>query len=520
MQSWAVGSRQVDVLIVAALPEEYDAVLAVDDGAVPGTKWTAETGPSGLRVAFRHFLTDANQPLRVAVAVASKMGAGATTNVALRLVLELKPRCVAMCGVCAGRREKTALGDVIAASRVFYHDVGKQRGPTLELDLDPTPQRDSWNDHVKDMQRRAVQRFADKPWFMARPLPAEWRERRALVAIHREAREPWRAADETLHDTEWIAILSSLREQKVLQAKGLKLTAKGHSRVDALLTNHRGKLPDLSPSGAFSPFQLHSAPFATGSSVIENEPPPTSKKGTKSKQAKRPKPDEDIWGFISQSMRTNLGLDMEAAAIGDLVRHQEDLKLDWIVMKGVMDFAQHGRDDHFKEFAARASAECLLWFVREKVVGKVAPGVDDLLLSGTYDPPSSPNHLPSQVLNACYETVPWRDQGRSAVLSDLDQWADDGTKAVSVRLLHGDGGAGKTRLAIEWIKRRKQRHEIAGFLVKEPDPQWLEKLCGSGLPVTIVIDYAEIRRDLDPICQRDVRHRPPEFTVEGEPGIE
>ena len=29
--------------------------------------------------------------------------------------------------------------------------------------------------------------------------------------------------------------------------------------------------------------------------------------------------------------------------------------LDAIVMKAVMDFADHGRDDHFKHFAARAS---------------------------------------------------------------------------------------------------------------------------------------------------------------------
>lgn len=501
MQSWAMGSRQVDVLVITALPEEYDAVLAIDDGAVPDTQWTRETGPSGGRVSFRSFLTDTNQPLRVAVALPPKMGAVSTTNVALPLAIELKPQCIAMCGVCAGHRGKTALGDVIAANKVFYHDVGKQKGSTLELDLDPTPLRHSWNDHVKDMQRRAVQRFAEKPWFRARPLPAEWRERRLLHAIYQGKSEPWKHVDVALPQHEWGTILRLLRDQHLLHANGLKLTPKGRAHVKHLLTEYMGEFPDLSPSGTFSPFQLHSAPFATGSSVIENKPPPRAP-SAKPEQATQPNPDEDIWGFISPFMRTSLGLDMEAAAIGDLVRHQEQLALEWIVMKGVMDFAQHGRDDHFKEFAARASAECLLWFVREKVAGKSAPDVHDLLVSGTYEAPSSPNHSPSQVLNACYETVPWRNQGRSAVLSDLDQWANDRTKAVSVRLLHGDGGAGKTRLAIEWIKRRKQRHEIAGFLVKEPDPQWLEKLCGSGLPVTIVIDYAEIRRDLDSILDQ------------------
>jgi hypothetical protein len=36
-------------------------------------------------------------------------------------------------------------------------------------------------------------------------------------------------------------------------------------------------------------------------------------------------------------------------------------------MKGVMDFADHGHDDHLKDFAARAAAECLLWFLRARV---------------------------------------------------------------------------------------------------------------------------------------------------------
>jgi hypothetical protein len=36
-------------------------------------------------------------------------------------------------------------------------------------------------------------------------------------------------------------------------------------------------------------------------------------------------------------------------------------------MKGVMDFADAEKDDHFKTFAARASAECLLAFLRENL---------------------------------------------------------------------------------------------------------------------------------------------------------
>jgi hypothetical protein len=42
-----------------------------------------------------------------------------------------------------------------------------------------------------------------------------------------------------------------------------------------------------------------------------------------------------------------------------------------------------------------------------------------------------------------------------------------------VWLLHAEGGVGKTRLAIEWVRRRRERYDVAGFLVRAPDGPWL-----------------------------------------------
>jgi WD40 repeat protein len=91
---------------------------------------------------------------------------------------------------------------------------------------------------------------------------------------------------------------------------------------------------------------LHVAPIGSGARVIE---------------------DDRIWTFVSQALRKTLSIEMESAAVAEVAHRQRQHQLDWVVMKGVMDFADHGRDDHFKEFAARASAECLLWFLRERV---------------------------------------------------------------------------------------------------------------------------------------------------------
>jgi tetratricopeptide (TPR) repeat protein/nucleoside phosphorylase len=463
---------------MTAIRLEFDAVLKVDDGAAPGTTWEVEAGPSGLPMAFRLFMGQGERPLRVAVAVAPAMGATATVNTLLPLVEALKPRCIAMCGVCAGRRGKTRLGDVIAADRLYYHDTGKQLPDEVQQDLTTYNLRDDWKAALEGLD--VVGHFREAAWFQARPLTTEWRERRALVALRDGMAEPWKTVEPTLDVEDWKRIVASLRERKLLAETGRELTEEGQRAVGNLLFEHMGALPDLSPTGAVEPFRLHVAPMAAGSRVIE---------------------DEEIWRFIRQAMRKTLGLEMESAAVGEVAHRQRQHKLDAVVMKGVMDYADHGRDDHFKEFAARAAAECLLWFLREHVPTEAAAGYDDLLEPRTLPLPS-PDAAPSLLLNARYGVVPWQEEGRAEILAELNGWADDPGRAVGVRLLHGESGIGKTRLAIEWVRRRRARPEVAGFLRQNPGEGWLERLCGLGPPVVVVIDYAESRPDLVALLQR------------------
>jgi len=96
------AARRADVVILTAIRLEFDAVLEVDAGAAAGSVWEIVAGPNGLPVAFRSFEVERGRALRVAVAVSPDMGATAAVNTLLPLVEKLKPRCVAMCGVCAG----------------------------------------------------------------------------------------------------------------------------------------------------------------------------------------------------------------------------------------------------------------------------------------------------------------------------------------------------------------------------------------------------------------------------------
>ncbi len=118
-----------------------------------------------------------------------------------------------------------------------------------------------------------------------------------------------------------------------------ELTDEGRKKARRLNTKYVKGLP------AQPPFKVHVGPIGTGDQVIQ---------------------DPDIWNKLASTMRHVLGLEMEAAAIGAMQRlHRIE---NMLVMKAVMDFANEDKDDHFKPFAARASAECLIKFLRENLV--------------------------------------------------------------------------------------------------------------------------------------------------------
>jgi hypothetical protein len=93
--------ESVDVLIVTAVKEEWDAILAVETGAAPGSQWKTRRDSTGAYVAERDF-TAGGGVLRVAVVQGFGMGRELAVIAAAPL-LERHPeiRCLAMCGVCA-----------------------------------------------------------------------------------------------------------------------------------------------------------------------------------------------------------------------------------------------------------------------------------------------------------------------------------------------------------------------------------------------------------------------------------
>jgi tetratricopeptide (TPR) repeat protein len=108
--------------------------------------------------------------------------------------------------------------------------------------------------------------------------------------------------------------------------------------------------------------------------------------------------------------------------------------------------------------------------------------------------PLAARPLPSQLLSAAFEVIPFAEEGRREVLEELAAWCA-GEERFGVRLFYGDGGLGKTRLLLEWCRRLTAQGWAAGFLFPTSERQDLATLLEGAVPRLVVVDYAETRYD-------------------------
>lgn len=103
---------------------------------------------------------------------------------------------------------------------------------------------------------------------------------------------------------------------------------------------------------------------------------------------------------------------------------------------------------------------------------------------------------PSLLLKAEEEFIPFAPERFEFLQTQLD-WAKTQTYPTCVRLLTGEGGIGKTRLALEMCKRRLKEGWAAGFLKSDfharSAQNFVKELSQVRQPLLLVIDYAETR---------------------------
>ncbi len=114
---------------------------------------------------------------------------------------------------------------------------------------------------------------------------------------------------------------------------------------------------------------------------------------------------------------------------------------------------------------------------------------------------------PGMLLRADAGVVPFH--GREHEVADFLEWSDNG-RPLAVRLLTGEGGMGKTRLAIEIARILAGRGWQSGFVPRSlaGPATWWSRVRHEGSPVFMVVDYAEHEaQTLLPLLRECLRRR-------------
>jgi nucleoside phosphorylase/dephospho-CoA kinase len=346
----------------------------------------------------------------IAAARPIDMGGDFASNIATRLVNELKPHCLAMVGICAGWRGKVFLGDVIVADRVFRYDTGKLKAfrngdiKTEEVfhDILTYNLKPLWVQKAQDFPPDWISSIQTK-----RPLSYSYQELWLLYALEafksRRGKKPLDLDEKErkTHCPDWTDVLKRLEKYELIDVdEDIKLTAKGRKMV----AEHKNWYPDRIPQDQDKP-KSYVAPMGTGSPVQEDP----------------------------EHMRKVLAVDMEAAAIG-IVAEIENVD-SFIIVKGVADYADHERDDHFRFYAIEASYRFLMAFLKENLIQQSRRKV--------------PFILPQ--LDVSYFTC------REDELKRLEELLlkKDEPKICSIVGLTGSGGIGKSAVACHFAELHK-----------------------------------------------------------------
>ncbi len=338
-----MGSHRFDALIITALLEELEPVLAYGEGGKGA--WTTDKGPDGFPFHFRELPREADGlPLRIAAASFDEMGEPATAGRAATLISFLDPACLAMCGICAGKKADVALGDVIIADRVYSYDHGKllawreadgSRTEELFHDIKTFNLKDTWRVDAAYFSR-------ELSWAAAllkeRPLSREAQERWLLRALLEHEQRGLPAPDEHPDRDTCCPALPALWQRLRQPEHGLLVPQKGELGLTEEGRGHAKELARMYPRGLPKDrdFKVHVGPIATGK-VVRKDP--------------------ELFATLEKLVRKTLGAEMEAAAIGAVAAQ---LKRQALIVKAVSDYGDGDKDDEFRKFATRASAEVLL----------------------------------------------------------------------------------------------------------------------------------------------------------------
>ena len=339
------SSSTIDILIITALKDELDALKNCDNQS--GNSWQ-ELKDSSNYSYYKGTLNHKNgTQLNIVAARPVEMGEIYTSNLVTRLISELKPRCLAMTGVCAGNKKDVFLGDVIVANQVFKFDYGKLVAHYESIDNQQIRTEEIFHNirtyNLKRQWELAIQEFP-QDWLntiqTSRPKSYYHQERWLLHKLYDYQQQPYKYLPPQHHSErqtecrDWSKVIQRLEKQKLLKIDPFELTEEAVKKVK----NERLKYLEYQHYKDPSSPKIHTGVIATTSKVQQ---------------------DPQLFQRIEKLQRKILGVEMEGTAIGAVAEIEE---IPMIIVKAVQDYADHDKNDLFREYVAEVSARFLLAF--------------------------------------------------------------------------------------------------------------------------------------------------------------
>ncbi|HEY1350317.1 MAG TPA: hypothetical protein VGF67_11905 [Ktedonobacteraceae bacterium] len=354
-----------DVCIVCALEQEARAFLNAGE-RYTHLSWSQEVNHRyGYDYRCATLRNVNGEPVRLHVSWLPWHGPQEMVLHLSHAIEEYRPRLAVMTGICAGDKRHVFLGDLVVAERTFTYDNGKMVNDEYGR---PVYLHDTLTYQLHENIKRFVDSFEE--WqapVRSVPRPSSKRQQRdwLLETLSMESAGSLKAIPLTTLETNAPAWRQLVEELQQGPEPWLSPALVLHNK-EAIEQLRYGRVP--------FPFRdpphpgCHIRPLASGSAVRSDNP----------------------FKAIQVPVRGAVAIDMEGAAF---CRVRESFPgVEWFIVKGVSDYADHEKDDSYHLYAATVSAVYALFFLqtyvtqerlpsREEPCERSAPILDEGLLS-------------------------------------------------------------------------------------------------------------------------------------------
>ncbi|HEU4328212.1 MAG TPA: hypothetical protein VFS21_34060 [Roseiflexaceae bacterium] len=333
-RSIASAPERVHLAIITAMSEELQPVLELSGSR---NDWR----PLAIS-RYSHYYTEWSVGGQTCAVLACAQGnyGGDETVAAVGRVAALRPRLMAMTGICAGRQESTRLGDLIVADRAYRPEEGKQTPGGFRPDIQ-TYQPPAW------LLGRLREFAADTGWHRsirtARPRSLRYQGEWLLCVVARHG-HPF-----PKNDADWQELraggIDAFAAHGWLRAKGWldssdQITEAGSAFLRELRMRNHGELaPQPDPDTP----RVHYGAFASTVPVVATDEP-----------------------FLTyrQHIRKVEAIELEVRSLFAAAANQG---IPAFAVKGVSDYATPEKDDAFHDYAAEGAARWMQAFVLHNI---------------------------------------------------------------------------------------------------------------------------------------------------------